>query len=726
MLFKTGLIKDQKSDIISGFLVFLIALPLCLGIAKASGFPPIAGIYTAVIGGLIVTFLSTSALTIKGPAAGLIAIAAGAVQELGQGNIHKGYVLTLAVIVISGVLQIVLGLIKSGKLSDFFPASIVHGMLAAIGIIIISKQVHFGLGVVPTGKEPFELLAEIPHSLRNWNLEVALIGIISLLILFLHPLIKQKTIKRFPAPLLVLMIAIPLGLIFDLSHVHDYDIASLHFHIDPSQVLVALPSDFFSGRTFPDFSEIFSSTSIKYVIMFALVGSIESLLSTKAIDSLDPEHRKTNMNRDLIAIGIGNTIAGFVGGLPMISEIVRSSSNINNGGKTRMSNFYHGLFLFLFAFFAAVLIQKIPVAALSSMLIYTGFRLASPKEFKKAKDIGYDQLFLFLVTLVVTLTTDLLLGVAAGIVAKTALQITFGCKLKELFGLRWNISPANDGEKIELIGVANFINFLKFKTFLETIPQKTRLTLSFEKVRLIDHTFIENIYHTQLDFVRAGGNITLIGFENHNFLSKHLMAARKKIINPYNNSDSLLSKRQQSFKDLSVQFSCDFERAVRPSIIRPYLSPFSILSKFKTCKKLVVCNYDRYNVLITDLEINKIGDFTKEIDVITLTIINNIDCQMIPEFFLEKEAIIRDMSYRHDFEAIKIDSMSDFDIYGKNEDDITTFFTPTIINLLRENNYSIESRRGSIMIHKDFERITGSKLPDIMEFTKKLANEIIK
>ena len=425
MLFKNGFLKDQKSDVISGFLVFLIALPLCLGIAKASGFPPIAGIYTAVIGGLIVTFLSTSALTIKGPAAGLIAIAAGSVQELGQGDIHKGYVLTLAVVVISGIIQVLLGLIKSGKLSDFFPASIVHGMLAAIGIIIISKQIHFALGVVPTGKEPFELLAEIPHSLKNWNLEVALIGVISLLILFLHPLIKQKTIKRFPAPLLVLIVAIPLGLVFDLSHVHDYDIASSHFHIDPSQVLVALPSDFFSGITFPDFSEIFSRTSIKYIIMFALVGSIESLLSTKAIDSLDPEHRKTNMDRDLVAVGIGNTIAGFIGGLPMISEIVRSSSNINNGAKSRMSNFYHGLFLFLFAFFAAFLIQKIPIAALSAMLIYTGFRLASPKEFKKVQDIGYDQLFLFLVTLVITLMTDLLLGVGAGILAKKVLQINF-------------------------------------------------------------------------------------------------------------------------------------------------------------------------------------------------------------------------------------------------------------------------------------------------------------
>ncbi len=721
---KDALLQHNKSDVISGFLVFLIALPLCLGIAKASGFPPIAGIYTAVIGGLIVTFISTSALTIKGPAAGLIAIAAASVEELGGGNHHKGYVLTLAVIVVSGLIQVLLGFVKSGKLSDFFPASIVHGMLAAIGVIIMSKQIHFAMGVVPQSKEPFELIKEIPNSMANWNPEVALIGLISILILFLHPLIKQTTIKRFPAPLIVLGVAIPLGFVFDLGQIHDYDLASLHFHIDPRQLLVALPSDFFSGITFPDFSEIFSPVSIKYIIMFALIGSIESLLSTKAIDTLDPEHRKTNMDRDLIAVGVGNTIAGFIGGLPMISEIVRSSANINNGAKSRMSNFYHGLFLFLFAFFAAVLIQKIPVAALSAMLIYTGFRLASPKEFKKAKEIGFDQLLLFLVTLVVTLLTDLLVGVAAGILVKVLIQMSHGIGFKELFGLRMIKVKDSDGERIELIGVANFINFLKFKNFLESISKKERVTVNFSKVKLVDHTFIENIYHQQLDFVQQGGNITLLGFENHHFMSKHIMAARKKMTNPYFGKDSMLTKRQLKYKNLADSYGCEFEIAVRPSVIRPYLSPFSIANKFRSSRKLVVCTYPKFNVLLSDIEFNKIGDFTKEIEIASICIINNLDVLYLPEFFLERDSMITNTSSMYGFEKFSIEGMSQYDVFGKNKEDLSTFFSKEFKEVLHKNNYSIESRRGSIMIHKDFDLLNSADLKKLMDFTNNLAKLI--
>jgi MFS superfamily sulfate permease-like transporter len=717
--------ENIKSDAVSGFLVFLIALPLCLGIAKASDFPPIAGIYTAVIGGLIVTFFSNSQMTIKGPAAGLIAIAFASVSELGGSDHVKGYKLTLAVIVVAGVIQVLLGLVRSGKLADLFPSSIIHGMLAAIGLIIISKQIHIMMGVVPEAKEPFELLAEIPFSFAKMNPEVALIGFNSLIILFLHPLFKHKTIKRIPAPLIVLLFAIPLSLYFDLTHSHDYDLATLHFHIDPKQLLVALPTNFFEGVSFPDFSEIYSRASIKYILMFAMVGSIESLLSTKAIDALDPEHRKTNMNLDLMAVGIGNTLAGFIGGLPMISEIVRSSSNINNGAKTKMSNFFHGLFLFLFVFLAASLIQKIPNAALAAMLVYTGFRLASPKEFKKVKEIGYDQLFLFLVTLIVTLMTDLLLGVALGILAKMILQIGQGNKFKELFVLRWVKNESANSTKIDLVGVANFLNFIKFKNYMEMLPKNGRYTINFGETKLVDHTFIENLNHLQLDFMRSGGDLTLTGYENHHFISAHPLAARRKIQNPYNKSVQEFSKRQQKFKDIALDMACDFERSVPPSLIRPYLSPFSILNKFKTANKLVVCTNSKFNVLITDIEYDKIDDFTKDVAIATISVINHLDCDSVPEFFLEKESIIRDMSARFDFEKVEIAGMENYDIYGKDEASLKQFFDAEMQQLIKNSNYTIESRRNSILLHKDLETISSTEVRKMIDFAYQLANKIV-
>ena len=722
-------LKSLRPDLISGFLVFLIALPLCLGIAKASGFGPIAGIYTAVIGSFIVTFLSNSQLTIKGPAAGLIAICLAAVEELGAGDHVKGIQLTLAVVAISGIVQVLLGLFKSGKLSDFFPASIVHGMLAAIGIIIMSKQIHIAMGVVPVGKESFELIEEIPHSFANMNPEVALIGLISILILFLHPLVKHKTIKRMPAPLLVLLAAIPLSLYFDLSHEHDYDLGPMHFHINPAQLLVALPNNFFEGYYAPDFSYILNPTSIKYIVMFALVGSIESLLSAKAIDSLDPEHRKTNMNRDLIAVGIGNTIAGFVGGLPMISEIVRSSANINNGAKSRMSNFFHGVFLFLFAFFAASLIQKIPNAALSAMLVYTGFKLSAPIEFKKVKAIGYDQLFLFIATLVVTLMTDLLVGVGVGILLKLILQLMQGVTTKEIFKLKWELIDGENSKKIKLTGVANFVNFLKFKPFMETVPRETKAMIDFSEVKLADHTFLENLHQLQNEFIQHGGQLITSGFESHNFQSNHHLAARKLTVNPYvEKAASVLTKRQAYFKTISNEFGGEYEIAIRPSFVRPFLSPFTIIRLFRAAKNLIICTNPKYSIFLGDIEYETIGDFTKERTTATIAIINNLDLDVLPDFLIEKYSMINDMSGKHNFTRFKNDVLENRVVFGKDEEALKTFLnSKKLVDLLNNSDYSVKCKRRTILIHQDYERISGGdNVRGLMDFTKRLADALVK
>lgn len=329
-----GFKQNWTNDAVSGFMVFLLALPLSLGIAKASEFPPAMGVLTAMIGGLFVSFFAGSRLTIKGPAAGLITICAGAVTEMGGGT--EGWKMALGVIVVASIIQIGFGYLKFGSLSDFFPHSAVHGMLAAIGLIIFSKQFHILLGIDPAllkGKEPLELFQMIPDSIIHEDIRVTFIGILSLAIIFGLPLLKGKFTKKVPAPLVVLLVTIPLAWLMDFKHT------------EPAFDMVSI-GDFWGNIGYnADFSAIGNLVFWKYVLMFLFVNSLESLLTVKAIDGLDPWKRISNPNKDLMAVGAGNVLAGLLGGLPMISEVARSSANVSFGARTKWSNFFHGLFL---------------------------------------------------------------------------------------------------------------------------------------------------------------------------------------------------------------------------------------------------------------------------------------------------------------------------------------------------------------------------------------------
>jgi len=517
-----------KADLGAGFLVFLIALPLCLGISMASGFPPTAGILTAVIGGLVVSFCGSARLTIKGPAAGLIVIALGAVTELGSGDNILGYKRALAVVLVAGLVQIGFALMKAGAVGDLMPPSVVQGMLAAIGVIIISKQAHVALGVSPQSREPLQLLAEIPRSILNLNPKVCFIGILSLLILFGLPKIKSKRIRRIPGPMLVLLAAVPLGLYFDLAHEHNYILSNHIFHAGPA-FLIRLPGSLASSITYPDFSAIFTAASLKYIAMFSLVGSVESLLSVSAVDSLDPEKRPSDMNKDLLATGIGNTLAGALGGLPMISEIVRSKANIDNGAKSHWSNFFHGIFLLLSLALIPNLLQEIPLAALAGMLIYTGFRLASPREFTNVYRIGPEQLLLFIVTLLVTLATDLLIGVGAGMLLALALHLKKGARARSLFHARVVEERTGGQLLLRVHEAAIYTNFLDLKRRLQNLDSSVdTVIIDFENASVVDHAVLEKLHTLQRSW--SDRRLIFTGLDNHESSSAHPLASRHRRI----------------------------------------------------------------------------------------------------------------------------------------------------------------------------------------------------
>ena len=527
-----GLTKHWRQDLMSGFMVFLLALPLCLGISMASGFPPAAGIISAIVGGLLVSRINGSFITINGPAAGLIVVIYSAVQALGEGDAMAGYRYTLAAIVVASALQVFMGLYKAGQLSSFFPTSVVHGMLAAIGLIIIVKQFHVMVGVTPDVGSIFATMAQIPRSLMNPEPEIAFIGLSGLAILIVWPLLKYPKLKKVPAPLVVLLTGMGLGQYFGLQHEHihlfllDEAYLTRHEHLIQPRFLVDIPDQLMSLFNFPDFSKAMTVEFWSAVISICLVGSLETLLSATAVDKLDPYKRISDLDRDLAAVGLGNMVAGFLGGLPMIAEIVRSSANIDNGAQTGWANFFHGLVFLLFILLFPHVIHSIPLASLAALLVYTGYRLASPKTFRHVLDIGVEQLGLFIITIAGVLATDLLIGVALGIGAKLAIQALRGVWFNNMFKIHFDIRrPDRNTIVVKIVGSALFSNFLPLKKALAELESGKTLVFNFSDGYLIDHTVMEFIDDFSRNYQAQGGHCLQIGHALETF-SDHRLAAR--------------------------------------------------------------------------------------------------------------------------------------------------------------------------------------------------------
>jgi MFS superfamily sulfate permease-like transporter len=520
---------DEKSgqfnlmnELSSGFIVSLLALPLSLGIASASDFPnPLYGVLTAIIGGILVGLISGARLTIKGPAAGLIVICAGSIAAFGGGE--AGWQMTLGVIFVAAMIQILFGVFKLGKLSDFFPLAAVHGMLAAIGMIVISKQVHILLGVNPLngeGKpmiEPFELLSALPDTFSQipQHMPIIIVGVISLIATLTIPLIRISWLKKIPTPIVVLAIAIPLGAFLHLDAEKGALLSFNKSFIDILNINIS-----FAGMKQ-------TGTFIQYVILFSLIGSLESLLTAKAIDLLDPLKKKSNFNKDLIAVGSGNALASVLGGLPMIAEVARSTNNVNNGAKTKWANVFHGAFLLIFMLALMPVLQLIPKAALAALLIGVGIKLAHPREFIHMLHIGKEQLAIFVTTIICTLAIDLLAGIAAGIIVKLIINgFNAGSFIKNF---QTTIEIDSDIDGVDIIHIRNaavFTNIMKIKKVIQDFHGSQHLIIDCSSAHLIDHTVMSMLSQLQDDYKEEGRILELCGLEKLDSFSTHPLSAR--------------------------------------------------------------------------------------------------------------------------------------------------------------------------------------------------------
>lgn len=479
--------KNLKRDLPSSIVVFLVALPLCLGVALASGAPLFAGLVTGVVGGIVVASLSGSQLSVSGPAAGLTAIVLGAIGQLG------GYQTFLLAVVLAGGMQLILGLLKGGTIGNYFPSSVIEGMLAAIGLTLILKQLPHALGVDSDffGDESFfqadhnNTFSAIQNALSHFTLAAIVISGLSILVLIFWP--KFKKLSVIPAPLVVVALGIGLSIAFQ----------STGFALSAKQ-MVEIPvvsgwSEFTSLFATPDFSQILNGKVWIVAATIAVVASLETLLSIEAVDKIDPIKRVSPTNRELMAQGVGNMASGMLGGLPLTSVIVRSSANVNAGGRTKMSAIFHGVWLLLSLLFIPGVINMIPLACLAAILLVTGYKLTRVALFKHMFHKGWDQFVPFVITIVAVLLTDLLKGVAIGMMfsvfylLRTNMRNPYFYKIQEE-GDKKNI-------RIKLAEEVSFLNKAAIQVVLNKIPKETNVIIDGTNSRYIDPDVLETIFN---------------------------------------------------------------------------------------------------------------------------------------------------------------------------------------------------------------------------------------
>jgi MFS superfamily sulfate permease-like transporter len=509
-MMNSSMFKNLKSDIPAGLVVFLVSLPLCLGIALASGAPLFSGIIAGIIGGIVVGWISGSSIGVSGPAAGLVVIVLGAIQLLGM----EAFMLA---VVISGVIQVILGFSRAGIIGYFFPTAVINGMLTAIGITIFLKQIPHLVGYDQDYEGNLSFMqadnqntfSELINMLDFISIGAVIIGLVTIGIIFLWDtewMKKQSFTKIIPGGLVVVIAGISINQLF-INFYPEYSLTGNH--------LVQLPvvssfSDLLKYLTFPDFSQVSNKLVWETAFTIAIIGSLETLLSAEAADKLDVEKRVTPANLELKAQGIGNIISGLIGGLPITQVVVRSSANAQAGGKTKMSTIIHGILLLLSVLLIPMILNLIPLAALGSILFIVGFKLAKPAKFKAMYKLGVYQFIPFITTVVAIVFTDLLIGILVGLAVSAFNILMFNYRTPFLFEEQ---DRKEQCYRLVLGRIVTFLNKGGILQILNSIPEGSKIRIDASKSVSIDYDIVEVIRDFEVNAHFKGIEVEIINLE---------------------------------------------------------------------------------------------------------------------------------------------------------------------------------------------------------------------
>jgi MFS superfamily sulfate permease-like transporter len=715
-------IKAVPANIFSGFVVSLIALPIGLGLAMASDAPPMAGVISAIVGGVVVSVFGGSHVTIAGPGNGLVGVLLVAISTLG---LQDAYI----AIICSGILLVILGYLRLGKLADFFPSTVIQGMLAAIGLIILGKQFHIMLGNRLSLENNLDYIFAMPEAIVNvfyysdvGAISAGLSGILSLAILIIYPKLRNRYLQLVPAPMWIVLISIAFSYYCELVLktpnliAEDYMIRG----IPPiEQLMNDLPDIRFTA--FSDW--LFWAQ----VLALALISSVESLLSIKAVDQLDPSKRRSNFTKDIKALGLATAVSGFLGGLNVVTVIARSSVNVNSGGSNRSSNFFHAIFLLIFIVLFSSQLERIPLPALMAILVFTGYKLAAPKNMLKMVSIGKEQLLIYFITLLSTLQIGLVAGIIIGTtstfiihVVSTRSILVFTRNFLKPNVLMFQESEGNGQYFVSVKHFCTFVNFFRLKGKLDNVPETETIVLDFSLCEFVDHTVMDSLSAYQELFEKRGGHFEVIGLDTHAADSSHPFAIRKLV--PFSGLLSQhLTKRQMALETLSKDYDFQYnpKKVDRAAFLESFI--FFRSKKVNYIHNLVKSKQEP----ITAFDVNfSEGEFIAK-EVVNTTMVHINLKHALPIFTLDKEGFLQRLYGVAGFTNISISSPGDFSkrfyLLGEKPNEVRAFFNKTIIHFFESNPYfHIESNGKSLLIFGKERSASIHEITRLIDFSSRL------
>lgn len=725
-----SLVANWQSDFIAAVSVALIALPLSLGIALAAGAPAMAGILSAVVGGVVTTFFRGGHISINGPAKGVIAVILLGIALMDDGS-GQAFNYVLAAIVVSGALQTLMGLLKLGRFADIFHPSVITGILAAIGIIIFAKQIHVAMGTSSDSPNIVQNLVDAVLLLPEANPFVVIISLTGLFLLLFHSKVNYRFFQILPAPMWVIALSIPFVYAFNFFDPHSLSLFGRSYDVGP-QLLLEIPDNILDSIMHPNFGKVHTLEFWTTVFSLLMITSIESLAIAKAVDKLDPFKRKTDLNKELTGIGISTVAAGLIGGLPIIAVIIRSTVNIHNGAKTKWSNVYQGLLLLFLIVVVSPIMRQVPLCAFAILLVYTGFKLASPTVFKQVYAKGPEQLVFFLATMVLTLYTNLLVGLLGGLLlTMVSHMLLAGVAVPQFFRMIYKsgseVLALPDGSyNLNIKGIANFLGIIQVNKLVAQIPSGADVTIDLSNTRLVGMTYMDYL----VDFLRAqkdaGGNVVITGLDSHVSSSTHNRALKISL----NQTVEKLSPRQVRLQNLANEN--DYQYARKVDWNTSYLKKFHFF-EIRPIERKSNCLRGSFKDLEVSWEISDVtfsdgAAFSAETFYTTVMVLK-LNKKM-PVFAMEKEGLFEKIFDRvialtgHkdiDFEMYPNFSKK-FLITGTNEAEIRSFFTKELIHFFENKQiYHLESNGEALLIFDKIKLARTDETIALINYSKALA-----